>query len=438
MRSRAGKLWIPIMFALMVIASGGWQCFDLPVEEPMEPVGADSAVTSLVFIHHSVGSEWIANGGLSGAVSGAGISFFDIHEGDGWFGNNTFPWHFPTTFTTYFNDVVGWELSGGQHHGVVMFKSCFPSSVIWSDNELNQFKGYYNQIMEVFQAHPEVKFIALSPPPYANNGEAPADAITRGREFAWWLVNVWQHGADNVKAVDFAGFLNGDPGFTHARTAGNAAYFYLRDECEMYPDNPHPTAACMSTANGAVVQAATQLLAGGSGVEILEGLNLLALPAGYTDGVAVSTIAEQVDAQGGQTVAISWWEPYTATWQIYDPAFPFLDFVLNPGDSFFLETEAASVWTPSEPFLAQSAVSVPMIDGYTLVSFPTDAFDTVSDLAADMEQAGCPVTEISRWEAADQSWETYNIEGADGDFQLAASEGCFLLGDAACSYEILP
>jgi len=219
----------------------------------------DIVDASLVFIHHSVGEIWIGDGGLTADLEAAGFSFYDITYGDGWIGNHTYAWHWPTTFGEHYDEVLGWELPGEQIHDVVMIKSCYPDSVI-NAVLLESYKGWYNEILEIFLQHPETGFLVITPPPHADDVTASAENIARGREFAYWLTHEYATKADNVRVVDLAGYLNDDFGFMHERTPENAAYFYLREECESEPDDSHPTPACISAANEETVTAALDLL----------------------------------------------------------------------------------------------------------------------------------------------------------------------------------
>jgi hypothetical protein len=232
---------------------------DTDDDDTGDDTGDDDDAPSIVFIHHSVGQTWIDDGGLADAFQEAGFAVFDITYGDGWFGDHTDPGDWPATFTTYYDEVVGWDLPAGETHDVVTFKSCFNASVLWS-GELETFEAAYDAILTVFLAHPETAFLAMTAPPYADNGEAPAEAMARGREFAYWMTHAWAAGATNVGTLDLAGFLNDDAGFAHARDADHASYFYLRAECESEPGNSHPTGDCLAAATPAAVAAAAALL----------------------------------------------------------------------------------------------------------------------------------------------------------------------------------
>ena len=221
--------------------------------------GSDDGIDSVVFIHHSVGETWVYDGGLDGAMQDAGIELFEITYGDGWYGDNTFAPDWPVTFNQYYNEVLGFQLSGGSIHDIVMIKSCFPDSLLW-DGDINEYKGYYNQIGQIFQAHPETGFIVLTPPPYTANEDYFDPEITNGRTFAHWLKKEWAPNIPNVRVVDLAGFLNDDRGFTHQRSTQNAEHFYLRGECELDYGDSHPTGGCLSAANQDTVNAMLSLL----------------------------------------------------------------------------------------------------------------------------------------------------------------------------------
>lgn len=215
---------------------------------------------SLVFLHHSVGQNWVDDGGISQALAAENIDFYDITYGDGWIGDNTEPWDWPETFTTYYNDVLGWDLPAGDSHDIVMIKSCYPNSALWSPDDIATTQGYYNSLLDAFEDHPETGFLVMTSPPYADSGEVTDGDMALGRQLAYWLTEEWAQGVANVRVVDLAGYLNDDFGFSHDRTAGNGPFFYLRNECEVEPDNSHPTGACLSAANDTTVQNALNLL----------------------------------------------------------------------------------------------------------------------------------------------------------------------------------
>jgi hypothetical protein len=93
-----------------------------------------------------------------------------------------------------------------------MFKSCFPSSAITSDQQLADYKQHYLSIRAFVDAHPEHVFIALSTPPL-EPGSTNADEAARARQFANWLKSPeYTEGYPNLAVYDlFDALAESDP-----------------------------------------------------------------------------------------------------------------------------------------------------------------------------------------------------------------------------------
>ena len=196
------------------------------------PVGRDPR---FCFIHHSVGSGFLNAGGMRDLLIAAGFEVHDRTYGDGWVGDNTNPNHWPTTFTTYYDDMITWELDDGEFYDIVAFKSCYPASAIGTDTELEQDKGYYNAVKAVCEAHPETLFVPYSFPPLvpANTDE---DDAARSRIFANWLISPYDDETGNIEAYDVFDILAGDD-------PGSGDFNMLRYEYQGSATDSHPNAA---------------------------------------------------------------------------------------------------------------------------------------------------------------------------------------------------
>jgi len=174
-----------------------------------------------LFIHHSCGSGFLSTGGMWTMLEAAGFEVHDRTYGDGWVGDNTNPNHWPTTFTTYYDDMITWEMDPGEYYDIVAFKSCYPACNISSDDKLNDYYGYYATVKSVTELHPETLFIPWSPPPL-NPASTNADSAARARTFASWLVSPYCDDEFNMRSFDcfdvLAGSNPANPDFNMLRS----------------------------------------------------------------------------------------------------------------------------------------------------------------------------------------------------------------------------
>jgi len=188
------------------------------------------AQQDLVFIHHSVGSNWLAAGLDSALVAKPYIDLRnDMTYGTAVTndtgrpaslgsvpGDSTDMHHWILWFNDYLAHVK-------QHHSttanrIVMFKSCFPNSAIDSDGAepgdpfsgsqtLANYRAVYRHpsgvghtytsgsvtykpLEDVFAENPDTLFIPVTAPPLTWSGTDDASA-RRARQFNNWLKNVW-------------------------------------------------------------------------------------------------------------------------------------------------------------------------------------------------------------------------------------------------------
>jgi hypothetical protein len=158
---------------------------------PISTAGAGGSVVNLVFIHHSVGENWL-NGGLCQALNDNGYHVADIYYGWREYGDRTDTVDWPMWFTDEVMDLVYQEL--GQmtapntldpapgENTIVMFKSCFPNSDVGSD--IADEKGIYNSLLPYFEAHPDKMFVLVTPPPMQSISDPPMT-----RELCDWLAD---------------------------------------------------------------------------------------------------------------------------------------------------------------------------------------------------------------------------------------------------------
>ena len=93
------------------------------------------------------------------------------------------------------------------NHDVITFKSCYSASKIDSESELQQFKEWYYDIVDVLSDHTDKTFLLMSPPPRHRLGTTIQEA-TLAREFATWMgSSELLGGAFNVEYFDLFDFL---------------------------------------------------------------------------------------------------------------------------------------------------------------------------------------------------------------------------------------
>jgi len=273
--------------------------------QAMDP-SPPSETVKLIFVHHSCGSNWLAdgNGGLGIALRDNNYFVSDTNYGwgpDG-IGNNTDIGHWWTwfrglsssTYTQAVYDTTNQHASytrpmadpGGENE-IVMFKSCYPNSNLkgnpddlptTGDNPLRgqscgsayhtvaNAKGIYNDILEYFATRQDKLFVVITAPPVQSGTWAD-----NARAFNTWLVEDWLDGYphDNVAVFDFYNVLTSNGGSwnvndfdwetgNHHRYR-NSAIEYVTDQggnTAAYPDggsDNHPSAAGNQKATGEFV-----------------------------------------------------------------------------------------------------------------------------------------------------------------------------------------
>jgi hypothetical protein len=153
--------------------------------------GADGSVVNLVFIHHSVGENWL-NDGLCRALNDNGYHVADISYGWREYGDYTDTVNWPTWFTEEVMSLVYQEMGSMTapnaiepapgENTIIMFKSCFPNSEVGSN--ISDEKTIYNGLLPYFEQHPDKMFVLVTPPPQLEISD-PA----KTRELCDWLTD---------------------------------------------------------------------------------------------------------------------------------------------------------------------------------------------------------------------------------------------------------
>ena len=98
-------------------------------------------------------------------------------------------------------------------YDVIMVKSCYPTSNIGSDDQLNEFKSYYLTMRNRMDQYPDKPFIIVTQPPQVPNSSDPGEGI-RARALADWLKSdEFLAGHPNVFVFDFFDNLAGADNF---------------------------------------------------------------------------------------------------------------------------------------------------------------------------------------------------------------------------------
>ncbi len=185
----------------------------------------------VIFLHHSCGQNLIEQGNVRGELSALGYEFYDHgYNGDGLRladgsytgtnfdvpGDNTDPDGFAEIFSQPLHDPPDNTFSYLMQYDVIAFKSCYPTSNIWGDEHLDEYKSYYHTIRDRMDQYPDKIFIVVTQPPQVP-GESNADEAERARAFANWLKSdEYLSGHPNVFTFDFFDLLAGGDNFLRA------------------------------------------------------------------------------------------------------------------------------------------------------------------------------------------------------------------------------
>ncbi len=122
------------------------------------------------------------------------------------------------------------------NYRVIAFKSCFPNSAITDAAMLAQYQSYYEDMMDVFDAHPDHVFVVMSTPPLHRLGTEATQAAN-ARAFANWISsNAYLGGHTNVVCFNVFDYLaQADDG---TATANMLRYDYEQDHgvAESHPN----------------------------------------------------------------------------------------------------------------------------------------------------------------------------------------------------------
>ncbi|MBU0705200.1 MAG: hypothetical protein KKC18_15225 [Chloroflexi bacterium] len=200
--------------------------------------------TSIIFLHHSCGQNLIEQGGVREGLTALGYEFYDHgynYEGlrlaDGSYSgdnfdvpdDNTDPDGFAEIFGQPLHDPPDNTFSHLMQYDVIAFKSCYPVSNIWGDEQLDEYKSYYHAIRDRMDQYPDKIFIVVTQPPQVPGSSSPDESV-RARAFADWLSSdEFLVGHPNLFTFDFFGHLAGADNFLRAE--------YRVDEHDGHPND---------------------------------------------------------------------------------------------------------------------------------------------------------------------------------------------------------
>jgi hypothetical protein len=176
----------------------------------------------LLFIHHSVGSQWLKEGDLSTELLKRGFGVHDATYGDQ-IGENTDMCDWTGKFSGQMDKILKFDYhpdiyyDGPLENDIIMFKSCFPNSEITGDgappgdsNSRTKLTWNYKATMEalraIFAKYPQKTFIFVTPPPLVPSATTPENA-DRARDFDNWVKkSFFEQNKQDMKLKNFLVF----------------------------------------------------------------------------------------------------------------------------------------------------------------------------------------------------------------------------------------
>lgn len=258
---------------LLVLAVAAVACAapSAPASPQAVPAAAAPApATRLVFVHHSVGENWLNDGygGLAAALQRH--RYFVSDTNYGWGPNaigdrtdipNWLDWfrsrETPAAMAALLRDngvrspYARTLANPGGRNRIVLFKSCYPnSSLAGRPNDpprpgrrltVSNAKYVYNELLKYFRTRPGTLFVVVTAPPNSDRAHA-----ANARAFNTWLVRDWldRYPLRNVAVFDFYNVLTA-PGSHHRLVNGRVQHVHPAGRnTTAYPSgDDHPNAA---------------------------------------------------------------------------------------------------------------------------------------------------------------------------------------------------
>lgn len=238
--------------AALAAAAVGLPCVATPAQAADDGT-KPAPVVKLIFLHHSVGENWLSDdqGGLGRALAANNYFVSDTNYGWGpnsigdrtdipnwleWFRSGNSGQYLAAVFaensqnSSYTRTLAN---PGGQNQ-VVMFKSCFPNSsleggpndrpAVGEGLSVANAKYVYNELLRYFATRPDKLFVVVTAPPNSDSQYA-----ANARAFNNWLLTSWRsenhYPYRNVAVYDFYNVLTG-PNNHHRLVAGQEQHVY--------------------------------------------------------------------------------------------------------------------------------------------------------------------------------------------------------------------
>lgn len=196
-------------------------------DQVIDEVGK-SLPTKMVFLHHSVGRNWLADG-LKQELAALGVSIQSISRNCD-LGMDTDFNHWVPKFSENFDAISKFDATkennlGDYDNEIIMFKSCYPNSDIIStgaeignpvspEKTISNYQSVMDSLKAMFSSRPDQKFIFVTTPPICRSN-TNAENAARARDFNNWILNDFQKsykettGLDNFYVFDLYGLLAG-------------------------------------------------------------------------------------------------------------------------------------------------------------------------------------------------------------------------------------
>jgi hypothetical protein len=185
----------------------------------------------IIWLHHSVGLGIIDGGNVRGGLDALGYEFYDhgyneegLRLADGSSAgtnfdvpdDNTYPDGLSVVFSQDLHSPPDNTFSYLMQYNVIMVKSCFPTSNIINDEQLEVDKGYYQMIARRTDTYPDKVFIIVTHPPQVPES-TNADEARRARALNDWLLSdEFRGGHANLFVFDLFGRLAGSDNLLRA------------------------------------------------------------------------------------------------------------------------------------------------------------------------------------------------------------------------------
>jgi hypothetical protein len=156
----------------------------------------------LLFVHHSVGDNWLNYGGLKAQLLSARIGVHSCTYGDE-IGEHTDMYDWAPKFKNDIEKIFKFDYhpnnyyKNNRQNDIIMFKSCYPNSHIVGEGEapgnptekiktIWNYKAVFNELKDVFKEHPQKTFIYVTAPPMVPKETTPESAKL-ARLFNEWI-----------------------------------------------------------------------------------------------------------------------------------------------------------------------------------------------------------------------------------------------------------